>query len=80
MTGYDPGFRLAVEWDGTYYICEKTGHMDGSDLDVTALFEAAGFRETVTDITFFDHFLLHAVCDPVPVHRRDRERPLSPSG
>lgn len=56
MTCYEPDFRVAVEFQGDYYICEKTGHTDGSDLDVDALFETAGFRETVTDIILYDHF------------------------
>lgn len=56
LTGYDPGFRLAVEFEGHYYICEKAGGTDGSALDAAALFEAANFRKTVTKITLFDHF------------------------
>ncbi|MDE6902170.1 MAG: hypothetical protein K2P22_05455, partial [Lachnospiraceae bacterium] len=56
MTGYDPDFRIAVEWDGSFYICEKSGNTDGSDLDAAALFEAANFRKTVTEIILYDHF------------------------
>lgn len=56
MTGYDPDFRLAVEFEGNYYICEKTGSADGTDLDAAALFEAADFQKTVTEIVLFDHF------------------------
>lgn len=56
MTSYDPDFRIAVEWDGNYYICEKTGNTDGAALDAAALFEAAGFPKTVTEIILYDHF------------------------
>lgn len=56
MTGYGPDFRLAVEFEGNYYICEKTGNTDGSALDAAALFEAADFQKTVTEIILYDHF------------------------
>lgn len=56
MTGYDPDFRIAVEFEGNYYICEKTGHTDGSALDPAALFQAADFKRTVTGIILYDHF------------------------
>lgn len=56
MTGYDPDFRLAVEFEGSYYICEKTGGTDGSALDAAALFETANFQKTVTEIILYDHF------------------------
>ena len=56
MTGYDPDFRIAVEFEGNYYICEKTGHTDGSALDPAALFQAADFKKNVTEIILYDHF------------------------
>lgn len=56
MKGYDPLFRVAVEFEGNWYICERTGRTDGSPLDPAALFEAAGFDRNVTEIILFDHF------------------------
>lgn len=56
MTNYDPAFRVAVEFEENYYICEKTGNTDGTDLDAADLFEAADFRKTVTEIILYDHF------------------------
>ena len=56
MQSYDPAFRVAVELNGKFYICENVDNTDGSDVDVTAYFEAANFKETVTEISVYDHF------------------------
>lgn len=56
MKGYDPLFRVAVEFEGSWYICERVGHTDGSALDAAELFHAAGFAHNVTEVILLDHF------------------------
>lgn len=56
MSTYDPAFRVAVELDGNFYICESTGPTDGSDWSVADYFATADFRNIVTGISICDHF------------------------
>ena len=56
MSTYDPAFRVAVELDGNFYICESTGPTDGSDWSVADYFETADFQNIVTGISIYDHF------------------------
>lgn len=56
MSAYDPAFRVAVELNGNYYICESTGPVDGSDWSVADYFAAADFQNIVTEISIYDHF------------------------
>lgn len=61
---YDPSFRLAVELDGNYYLCENAGYRNGSVLDAETFFQAANFRKTVSSAEIYDHSgaaLLHTL-------------------
>jgi len=55
LTDYDPAFRVAVELDGTYYICQSVGHTDNSDMDASKYFQQARFSEIVEGISIYDH-------------------------
>lgn len=55
ISSYDPAFRLVVELDGNYYICENVDATDGTDIDVSAYFESAGFAQNVEQIIINDH-------------------------
>lgn len=55
MTGYHPDFRIAVKWNGEYYICQSAGLTDNSPMNVQEYFEAARFPETINQIAIYDH-------------------------
>ena len=55
LTDYDPEFRLAVQWEGKQYLCQKVGYSDGMPLDVPAYFEAANFPDMIAEISIYDH-------------------------
>lgn len=55
MKGYDPGFRLAVEIDGCYYICQSVDTVDNTGLDLDAYFETAALEDRVESIQICDH-------------------------
>ncbi len=55
MAAYDPAFRLAVEWNGQYYIAECVDTLDGQDLELSAYFETADFADTVELVQICDH-------------------------
>lgn len=55
IKSYDPAFRVAVELDGAYYICQKVGNTDGKAMDVSAYFEIAGFGENAEGISIYNH-------------------------
>lgn len=54
-SAYDPNFRVVVELDGNYYLCENVGTVDGSAMDLTQYFEWAGFADTATGAEVLDH-------------------------
>lgn len=55
IDGYDPAFRLAVEWEGQYYIAQCVDTLDDSTLDLGSYFDTAGFQDTVDRIEICDH-------------------------
>lgn len=55
MAGYHPDFRIAVKWNGAYYICQSVGLTDNSPLNIQEYFETARFPETINDIAIYDH-------------------------
>lgn len=56
VNGYDPLFRVAVEWEGDYYLGERVGAADGSEMDAAEYISAAGFEQNVEKIEICDHF------------------------
>ena len=56
MNSYDSEFRIAVEYDGNYYICENVDTLDNSPVDLKAYFEQADFYNKVSAINIYDHF------------------------
>lgn len=55
IDGYDPAFRLAVEWEGQYYIAQCVDTLDDSTLDLDSYFDTAAFQDTVDRIEICDH-------------------------
>lgn len=55
IDGYDPAFRLAVEWEGNYYIAQCVDTLDGTALELRNYFDTAGFPDAVEDIQICDH-------------------------
>lgn len=55
MTDYNPDFRVAVEWEDNYYICQSVGLSDNTPMNAAEYFKAADFRKTVTGISVYDH-------------------------
>lgn len=55
LDGYDPAFRLAVEWQGQYYIAQCVDTLDGSTLALDTYFDTADFLNTVETIQICDH-------------------------
>ena len=55
MAAYDPAFRLAVEWNGQYYIAECVDTLNGQDLELSTYFETADFADTVELVQICDH-------------------------
>lgn len=55
MKGYDPAFRLAVETDGYYYICQSVNTVDNAGLELDTYFKTAALEERVKRIQICDH-------------------------
>lgn len=55
LADYDPAFRLAVEWEGNYYLCQRTGQTDNSPMDAAEYFAAARFPERIERVSIADH-------------------------
>lgn len=55
LEDYDSDFRIAVEWEGNYYICQNVGLTDNTPMDIREHFEAAGFPDTINEISIYDH-------------------------
>lgn len=55
IDAYDPEFRVAVEINGDFYLCENVGIVNGDPIDVKTYFETADFAETVNGIEVCDH-------------------------
>lgn len=55
LKNYDARFRVAVEYDGGYCICQSTAFTDGTPLDPASYFTLAGFPGNVRAVAVFDH-------------------------
>ena len=47
LADYDPAFRVAVEQDGLYFICQSVGYTQGGDIDPGEYFQKARFPKIV---------------------------------
>ncbi|MFV0498401.1 MAG: hypothetical protein ACK5L0_09600 [Candidatus Fimivivens sp.] len=56
MENYNPAFRVAVAFDGNYYICENVDAVGDQTVDVSEYFSNANFAEIVDNIVIYDHF------------------------
>lgn len=52
---YDAQFRVAVEYDGGYCICQSVAFNDGTPLDPAEYFALAGFPDNIQSVSVFDH-------------------------
>lgn len=55
MTDYDSDYRVAVEWEGNYYICQSVGLSDNTPMNISEHFQAADFPNAVNGISIYDH-------------------------
>lgn len=55
MTNYQPDFRVAVKWEGNYYICQSVGLTDNTSMNIAEHFKAAGIPEIVNEISVYNH-------------------------
>lgn len=62
IDGYDPVFRLAVEWEGQYYIAQCVDTLDGSPLELSRYFDAADLRNRTKEIQICDHAGRNVLC------------------
>ncbi|MCI7474331.1 MAG: hypothetical protein MSB10_11775 [Clostridiales bacterium] len=62
IDGYDPTFRLAVEWDGQYYIAQCVDTLDGTPLELSSYFETANLPDRTEQIQICDHTGQNMLC------------------
>lgn len=62
IEGYDPAFRLAVEWEGQYYIAQCVDTLDGSPLELSSYFDTANLRDRTEEIQICDHAGQNILC------------------
>ena len=55
IDGYDSAFRLAVEWEGQYYIAQCVDTLDDSPLELSDYFETADLEGRMESIQTCDH-------------------------
>lgn len=55
LKNYDTQFRVAVEYDDGYCICQSTAFTDGTPLDPASYFTLAGFPDNIQAVSVFDH-------------------------
>ena len=55
LADYDPAFRVAVEQDGLYFICQSVGYTQGGDIDPGEYFQKARFPKIVDGVSIYDH-------------------------
>ena len=55
IKGYDPAFRIAVELDGSFYLCQSVGYTDGRVLDLAEQFAAADLIRRAEGMLICDH-------------------------
>ena len=55
MKLWNPAFRVAVELDGSWYICENVDTLDGTPVIPKDYFAAADFENTVEAVEILDH-------------------------
>ena len=63
LTDYDPAFRISVEWNGDYYLCQAVGLTDNTPMDVAEHFKAARFPETINEVSIYDHAGVQMLAD-----------------
>lgn len=56
MKAYNPYFRIAVEFESKYYICQNAANTDGTVMEIPEFFKAAGFPDAIKGISVSDHF------------------------
>ncbi|MEA5137365.1 MAG: hypothetical protein VB035_14645 [Candidatus Fimivivens sp.] len=61
IPSYNTAFRVAVEIDGNYYICENVDVVGDGTLDVSDYFKKANFTDIVDEIIIYDHFKQNAL-------------------
>lgn len=62
IDGYDPAFRLAVEWEGQYYIAQCVDTLDGSPLELSRYFDAANLQGRTKEMQVCDHAGRNVLC------------------
>lgn len=62
IDGYDPAFRLAVEWEGHYYIAQCVDTLDDSPLELSSYFETANLKDRTEEIQICDHSGQNILC------------------
>ena len=55
LKNYNPNFRVAVELDGSYYICQNNGKTDNTPQNVEDYFKFAEFPEKIESVSIYDH-------------------------
>ncbi|MDL2234480.1 hypothetical protein LJC63_13015 [Ruminococcaceae bacterium OttesenSCG-928-L11] len=55
IPGYNPAFRLAVEWDGRTYLAEAVGKVDNTPMDAASFFEAGDIRARIVSVAILAH-------------------------
>ncbi len=55
LEDYSPKFRIAVQYEGTYYICENIGSLNDEAVSLKDYFESAKFLDKVNQIRIEDH-------------------------
>lgn len=55
IDGYDPAFRLAVEWEGQYYIAQCVDTLDNTALELSTYFETAELEDRTEEVQICDH-------------------------
>lgn len=62
MDGYDPAFRLAVEWEGQYYIAQCVDTLDHSILELQDCLKAADLKNRTEEVWICDHTGRSVLC------------------
>ncbi len=55
LTNYDSDFRVAVEWEDNYYICQSVGLSDNTPMNISEHFQSADFPNAINGISVYDH-------------------------
>ena len=66
LAGYDPRFRVAVELEDRYYICENVDVTGDGTPELRDYLDTADFDETVEDVEILDHMGLEVLAHTEP--------------